>query len=79
MTVLEDVANHVKRIAPRAICDDCLATAVEITPRQHANRKTNILKDEPGFDRRVDVCSTCGGTKKVIRYASGTTRRAAPG
>ena len=69
MTVLEDVADYLKKVAPPAVCDDRLANDVKITPRQHANRKTNILKDEAGFDRRVDVCSECGRTKKVIRSA----------
>ena len=67
MTVMDDVVATLARIAPHAICDDCLAAAVGIAPRQHANHKTRALETRPGFDRRVDVCSRCGRTKKVIR------------
>jgi hypothetical protein len=67
MTVLDDVANLIIRISPDAVCDDCIKDKLGLTVRQHANRKTNILAKVSGFDRRKDVCSVCGGAKKVIR------------
>lgn len=67
MTVLEDVADYIKRSAPRPVCDDCIAKGPGLSVRQHANLKTRGLAAQPDFDRRVDVCRECVATKKVIR------------
>ena len=69
MTVLDNVRDLIVRRNGEPICDDCIAEKMKITPRQHANRKTNIIKNEPGFDRRKDVCPVCDGNKLVIRRA----------
>ena len=69
MTVLKDVEHLIRQHSPNALCDDCIATKLKITPRQHANHKTRELAKSPIFDRRKDVCSSCGATKLVIRHA----------
>ena len=69
MTVLEQVSDYVARQSPAAICDDCIAKALRLTVRQHANHKTRELASKPRFDRRTGSCAVCGSTKKVIRYA----------
>ncbi len=69
MTVLEQVRDLIVRQAPAALCDDCITEKLHLSIRQHANHKTRELSDAFGFDRRTDVCSSCGSTKKVIRYA----------
>jgi hypothetical protein len=75
MTVLQDVRDLVVRRSPNAICDDCIAAKLKITPRQHANHKTRELVDRrltpdaARFDRSVKACGGCGKTKKAIRYA----------
>ncbi|MGY3584345.1 hypothetical protein ACVIGB_006597 [Bradyrhizobium sp. USDA 4341] len=68
MTVLDDVSNLIRRRAPAAICDDCIAAELKLSVRQHANHKTNELARVVGFDRRIDLCPECKRTKKVIRY-----------
>jgi hypothetical protein len=74
MTVLEKVRGLVVRRSPNAICDDCTADSLDITPRQHANHKTRELvdprrtRDAARFDREPKVCTVCGKTKKAIRY-----------
>ena len=68
MTVLEDVEELVMGIVPAAICDDCIATKLHLTVRQHANHKTRELAEFTGFDRRKDICSRCGAVKMVIRH-----------
>tara|TARA_R110001599_G_scaffold343885_1_gene566930 strand:- start:2309 stop:2533 length:225 start_codon:yes stop_codon:yes gene_type:complete len=67
MTVLEDAENYISGTAPKAICDDCLALKLRITPRQHANQKSRELAGRAQFDRRKGDCSVCGHTKLVIR------------
>ena len=68
MTVLEDVEELVMGMAPKAICDDCIATKLHLSVRQHANHKTRELAGFTGFDRRKDTCSKCGAVKMVIRH-----------
>ena len=69
MIVLERVRESIIRRAPAAVCDDCITNSLGLTIRQHANHKTRELSKEPGFDRRKDVCATCGSIKEVIRLA----------
>jgi hypothetical protein len=69
MTVLDDVVDLIARHSPKALCDDCIAAKLKITPRQHANHKTRELAASRRYDRRKDVCSSCGATKLVIRHA----------
>jgi len=67
MTVLEQVRKLIERLAPDPICDDCIAERLGLSVRQHANHKTRELAGAHGFERKVDACSLCGATKKVIR------------
>lgn len=69
MTVKDEVAALITRLAGAPICDDCIAEKLSLTVRQHANRKTRELAGTNGFERRLDACTMCGATKKVIRRA----------
>ncbi|WP_081814471.1 hypothetical protein [Hyphomonas jannaschiana] len=69
MTALEATGKFILQIVPNAICDDCLAEKLKLTPRQHANQKTRELAKSAKFDRRKAICSYCGRTKLVIRSA----------
>ncbi|MAO25736.1 MAG: hypothetical protein CMN19_07290 [Roseovarius sp.] len=66
MTVLEDVRDLVRQHSPAALCDDCIAQKLGLSIRQHANHKSRRLATMPGFERRKDVCSSCGSQKLVI-------------
>jgi len=66
MTVLEEVKELVKRIAPRCICDDCITQKLDLTVRQHANHKTRELAGYTGFTRAKRRCSFCGAGKQSI-------------
>jgi len=67
MTILLDVGRFVMRLAPRPICDECLADRLSLSC-QIANRKTRELAGRHGFERRKDVCSLCNATKIVIYH-----------
>ena len=69
MTVLEQVRDLIVRKSPNAVCDDCIASELGLSVRQHANHKTRELALERHFLRQEDVCYKCGSVKKVIRYA----------
>jgi hypothetical protein len=68
MTVLEQVSDFLKRQSPKAFCDDCIASRLKLTVRQHANHKTRELAAMPFFDRREATCAGCGDAKLVIAY-----------
>lgn len=67
MTVLDDVRNLIARLAPEAVCDDCIAERLQLSVRQHANHKTRELAGTDGFERHKGQCSLCGCDKLVIR------------
>lgn len=67
-TVLDRVQRLIERLAPVAICDDCIAERLNLSIRQHADHKTRELAGIAGFERQVAECGLCGGEKKVIRY-----------
>ncbi|UYY57026.1 hypothetical protein [Sphingomonas sp. S2-65] len=69
MTILDQVRALIERLAPEPVCDDCITERLGLSVRQHANHKTRELAGSGGFERRLDPCSLCGVTKKVIRHA----------
>lgn len=69
MTVLDQVRRFIERLSPQPVCDDCIAERLGLSVRQHANHKTRELAGASGFERRIEPCSLCGATKKVIRKA----------
>jgi hypothetical protein len=70
MTVLDEVAKFISRLAPEAVCDDCIADRLKLTVRRHANHKTRELAGVDGFERRKAECGPCGSAKLVIRRNS---------
>jgi hypothetical protein len=68
MTVLEDVSDFIVGKSPKAVCDDCIASHLKLSVRQHANHKTRELAETPRFERLTDTCTVCGKVKKVISY-----------
>ncbi len=67
MSVLDDVRRFITRLAPAAVCDDCIAERLDLSIRQHANHKTRELAGSKGFERQKGICSLCGSDKLVIR------------
>ncbi len=67
-TVLDRVRSLIERLAPVAICDDCITERLGLTLRQHANHKSRELSGMAGFERHMGECGICGGSKKVIRW-----------
>ena len=68
MTVLDDVAALIRRLAPEPVCDDCITERLKLTVRQHAITGTRELAGTGGFRRAKDCCSLCSENKLVIRH-----------
>lgn len=68
MAVLDDVRKLIERLAPAPICDNCIATTLNLSGPQHANRKSRELAGTGGFERMIGLCSICAGEKLVIRH-----------
>lgn len=66
-TVLDRVRAFIARLAPAAVCDDCIADRLDLSVRQHANHKSRELAGIGGFVRSKGPCSLCGANKLVIR------------
>jgi hypothetical protein len=67
VTVLDAVRALIARLSPEPICDDCIADKLDLSVRQHANRKTRELAGEGGFERTKGECGLCRATKLVTR------------
>ncbi len=65
MTVLDQVRAFIVGRKPEATCDDCIASRLQLTVRQHANHKTRELAKTTGFDRRggLSAALAAGGEK----------------
>jgi hypothetical protein len=65
-TVLDKVRAFVARLAPDAVCDDCIAARLDLTADERANPESRALAGTEGFVRAKGPCSLCGETRLVI-------------
>ena len=68
MTNPERMFAFLRQKAPDPICDDCLATGAEVSPRQQVNPVAGAFGLTSDFTRGRDTCSMCQGNKLVTRY-----------
>ncbi len=70
MILAERVNSILSERRGRAICDDCVAKALDVSPRNQINPITNALGTTRDFHRETGMCSDCGTeAKKVTRRA----------
>lgn len=67
MSDLSAVDKFVRRLAPEAVCNDCIAGKLGISDQAEAAHATRMLAGANGFERIKDRCSICGLIKSVIR------------
>ena len=60
------VQAFIGRLAPEAVCDDCVAHRLEL-PALGASYASRELAGTAGFERDKGECSLCGSTKEVTR------------
>ena len=60
------VQAFIGRLAPKAVCDDCIAHRLELADlgASYASRE---LAGTAGFERQKGECSLCGAAKEVTR------------
>jgi hypothetical protein len=63
------VQAFIARLAPKAVCDDCIAHRLELADLD-AGYASRELAGSAGFERRKGECSLCGATKEVTRLKS---------
>ncbi len=66
MTIPADVIAFLRKNAPLAYCDDCIARRVGVTRTQQVQPITSTLGLTPGFARTRGPCRECGLTRQVI-------------
>jgi uncharacterized protein YaaQ len=64
---IDRIRAFVTRLAPAAVCDDCIAERLELSVRQQAIDVTRELAGTQGFVRQKGPCALCGADKLVIR------------
>ena len=60
------VQAFIGRMAPEAVCDDCLAQRRELADLD-ASYTSRELAGWAGFERQKGACSLCEATKEVTR------------
>jgi hypothetical protein len=63
------VQAFIGRLAPEAVCDDCIALRLELADLD-ASYASRELAGSAGFERRKGECSLCGTAKEVTRLKS---------
>jgi hypothetical protein len=55
------------RLAPAAICDECIVERLALTALHQASQRTRELAGTRGYERSDEDCALCGEAKQVIR------------
>lgn len=55
------------RLAPAAICDDCIVERLALNAPHQASQRTHELAGQRGYERSEENCAICGAAKSVIR------------
>jgi len=63
----DQVRRMIERLAPEAICDDCVADKLELADGQGVAQACRELAGQDGFERARGRCSICGVSKRVAR------------
>jgi hypothetical protein len=66
MIVLDRIRQFVERVAPLAVCEECLADHLADVPGEEVHLSVNELAVERGFDRARAPCALCGNERLVI-------------
>lgn len=64
---MDRVEALVRRLAPEAVCDDCIVERLTLAAAHQATQRTRELAGSNAYERRSDLCTICGKTKLVIR------------
>ena len=63
----DQIRRMIERLAPKPICDDCIADRLELADWQGVTQASRELAGQDGFERARDRCTICGLSKLVTR------------
>lgn len=64
---MDRVEAFVHRLAPAAICDDCIVERLSLGALHQASLRTRELAGSHAYERCQGTCALCGESKDVIR------------
>lgn len=64
--VAQRVNDYITKRRPKAFCDGCIKTAMDMNSHAHAAQITGALGTTSDFSRESGTCSTCGEIRTVI-------------
>lgn len=65
--VVDRVEALIGRLAPAAICDECIVERLALSALHQASQRTRELAGMRGYERCEEDCAICGEAKPVIR------------
>lgn len=65
--MMDRVEALIARLAPAAICDDCIVERLALNAPHRASQRTHELAGQRGYERCEEDCAICGEAKPVIR------------
>lgn len=64
---MDRVEALVHRLAPAAICDDCIVERLSLGGLHQASVRTRELAGSSNYERCQGSCALCGDSKSLIR------------
>ena len=66
MTNPERIYKFLRERTPAPVCDDCVASHAEVSPRQQVNPVATALGLTTDFGRGKGTCSICHDDNKLV-------------
>src|SRR3546814_18587683 len=64
---VDRVEALIGRLAPAAICDECIVDKLGLKALHQASHRTRELAGTTGYESSRDECAICGEPKTIIR------------
>jgi hypothetical protein len=66
VTKPEEIANFIRSIRPKPICDHYIQQHLGLKRHQQAQHATSALEQTADFDRKTGTCSVCGELRNKV-------------
>lgn len=67
-SMIDRVEALIRRLAPAAICDHCIADRLNLTALHQVTHRTRDLAGSANFECAAGPCSLCDTSTTAIRY-----------
>src|SRR3546814_16107215 len=72
---VDRVEALIGRLAPAAICDECIVDKLGLKALHQASHRTRALAGTTGYESSRDECAICGEPKPIIRRTGHCSKR----